>query len=712
MIPVFVAIAVWGQLFLPNPWVWCFDVLLLVVLAWRYRPALPFVAVALAISQVVALHAVNEDVIAVASGFETRQVTVEALESREELVKVKLLNLEGCEPCSGALGQYVGDLSAGDKAIGSVLLRPSLRFGDFALKGHLDVIESNPSVINSFRADFLSSIRGVSDDSEALVAGLAIGDTSKFDSKFEDRLKLLSLTHLNAVSGANCAIVVAAVYWGLGFLVRRRGPRTLLALIALFGYVMLVGAEASVVRAAIMAAIVLLAIARGVWPLAALSLTATVMLLLNPHFAQDYGFTLSVFATAGILVISPLLQERFARRLPLALSLSLSVTVAAQLWCMPFLLQLAAGLPTYAVLANLLAEPVVAPITVLGILAATVAPIAPILSSSLTWLASVFAQWIVVISNWLVTLPAVTIDWHSGFVGMLVLVAALSAWLLRSNKVASVFMAMVLCFEVAANASATIRSISWLPSDWEIVNCNVGQGDALVIRNSGKTAVVDVGRVDEPINSCLTQLGVTVIDLLVLTHFDQDHAGGVKGALAGRTVLEALVSPFADERPTAELALTELAANAKVSNGHIGVSGQLGEIEWQVLNPTSTASEAEDSNDASLVMQWRSDKWTLFTLADLGERGQMRIAQRFWSITGPKILKVSHHGSADQYPELIEAMRPNLALISVGADNGYGHPTKRTLDLLERSGSEVLRTDLQGAIAVTGDLRFAVSGGG
>ena len=715
MIPVFVAIGVWGHLLLPTPWVWLFDVAYLAVLFWRSRSAVVFVAVALGLAQIVAMTMVNHEVVKVAASFDTRQAVVTALESRTDLVKVKLLKLEGCEACSGAVGQYIGALKAGDIAKGTVLVRPGLRFGDFTLKGKLEVTAAKPSAANFVREEFLKSLRGVSSDSSALVAGLSIGDTSKFDPTFEERLKLLSLTHLNAVSGANCAIVVAAVYWGLGFMVRKRIPRTLLALVALCAYVLLVGAEASVVRAALMATIVLLAIARGVWPLAALSLTASVMLLINPHFATDYGFTLSVFATAGILVIAPLLHARFSQKLPAALSLSLAVTVAAQLWCMPFLLQLAEGLPTYAVIANLLAEPVVAPITVLGILAATLAPMAPAVSGVLTWLASVFAQWIVVVSSWLVTMPAVTATWHSGFVGMLVLVAALSAWLLRANKLATSGIVLVLCFELLANGVATVRAVSWLPREWEIVNCDVGQGDALVIRNSGKTAVVDVGRTDEPIDSCLSQLGVKVIDLLVLTHFDQDHAGGISGALAGRKVLEALVSPFADDRPTAVLARRALTDRAVVRNGHIGVSGQLGEVTWQVLNPSSSASEAEDSNDASLVMQWRSASWTLFTLADLGERGQMRVAQRFayeFRSAGPRILKVSHHGSADQYPELIEAMRPNLALISVGKENGYGHPTKRTLELLERTGAKVLRTDLQGGLAVTGDLRFAVAGGG
>jgi competence protein ComEC len=147
------------------------------------------------------------------------------------------------------------------------------------------------------------------------------------------------------------------------------------------------------------------------------------------------------------------------------------------------------------------------------------------------------------------------------------------------------------------------------------------------------------------------------------------------------------------------------------------LAGQLGSIPWQVLSPTQTASEAQDSNDGSIVMRWESKDWVLYTMADLGERGQMRMVERFGGyLSHPAnkrlILKVAHHGSADQYPELIEAMHPDLALVSVGLGNSYGHPTQRTLSVLRLVGSTILRTDQQGALAVYGSLRYAVSGGG
>ena len=652
-----------------------------------------------------------------AGEFTTRSVTLEALQAGTTLTKVQIVSLEGCHSCRGAVGQYQGQLAAGETISGRLMLRPAYQFGEFVAKGHGLTRKPKAEPLNLVRQAFRRSIAGVSKESRALVAGLAIGDTSLLNKDLNDRLKLLSLTHLNAVSGANCAIVVGAVFWLLGFVTKRRTLRVCVAILSLVAYVSLVGGGASVVRAAVMAAVVLLLLERGVWPVAALSFTVAVMLICDPNYATDYGFALSVFATAGILLLAPAMAETFARKLPKPLALALSVTVAAQLWCMPVLLELQAGVPTYAVLANLLAEPVVAPITILGIAAAAIAYPLPWFAQVLTWLASLPAQWIVAVAKYTSELPATTLAWHTGVVGMVILVVGATSWFIKSKRVGSVLVLAVLLVELVWSGVGLVRSASWLGADWRMVNCDVGQGDALVIRSEGQIAVVDVGREPEPIDNCLRQLGISRINLLVLTHFDADHIAGLPGALRSRTVDRALITPFKDTRPLVAITMHLLAQVPRVVKAGIGTNGSLGELQWQVLSPTLEANEAKDSNDASLAMRWESPDLVLYTMADLGEPGQMRMVQNFGGYLNhpkkkPLVLKVKHHGSADQYPELIEAMHPDIAIISVGRDNSYGHPTERTLKTLALVGSVILRTDQQGAIGVFDDLRYAVSGGG
>ena len=582
---------------------------------------------------------------------------------------------------------------------------------------------------SDLRHSFLQSAGGVSTNAKGLVAGLAIGDVSMIDPELNSQMRTVSLTHLTAVSGANCAIVIAMVYLLLSRVGASRTLRTSLSLVALIGYVALVGAQPSVLRAAFMSSVVLIAISLGrrATASAALALAILILLISDPWLATDFGFALSVFATAGILLLAPEIYSRLSKKLPKWLAVGLSVTISAQLLCLPVLLQLQSGLSTYSIAANLLAEPLVAPVTVLGILACLVVWFAPWLAFCLTWVASMATWCIAEVASRLSSLPMTNIGWATGWFGAiaaLVVILAALLWLkaepIRLRSLGVLVIVVIVAATAGSTGSLFVKSTTWPTNNWQIAACDVGQGDALVIRSQQQVALVDVGREPKLIDACLTRLGIARIDLLVLTHFDMDHVGGLTGALGGRKIARALISPFKDERWGASVTKSALErSGAQTSFGEIGVRGNLGLIEWRVLSPEPGAAGTEDSNDASLVMLWQSAEFNLLTLADLGEKGQMRVAASSdgWLGQGlnavPMVLKVSHHGSADQFPELIEALGVDLALISVGAQNSYGHPTARTLNLLEKTGAKTFRTDKDGNLSVSisgGVLSVSVSG--
>ena len=680
--------------------------------------------------------------------FQTREASFEVIGQASKFgfdsnysVAIKLMSLSG--ETVRARGQLSGSKEIATFVPGEVY-SATLRFRpaevatrqgfDAAIEKGLNRISEAtalPLWASGLRMAYLQESGGVSKNAIGLVAGLAIGDTSLIEAELLEQMRVVSLTHLTAVSGANCAIIIGVVYLLVSRLRAGRWARTLLSLAALIGYVAIVGAQPSVLRAAFMSSVVLLAISLGrrATASAALGLAVLILLISDPWLATDYGFALSTFATAGILLLAPEIFNRLKTRVPKWLALGLSVTVAAQLLCLPILLQLQSGLSTYSVLANLLAEPLVAPVTILGILACLVAWAAPWLAFALSWVASLATWWIAWVAEQLASLPMTTIAWASGIFGALmavIVVIATILWLRAeppSLKTAGALtLLVILSFTIGSSGASIVKSASWPATNWLIVACNVGQGDGLVIRSENQVAVVDVGKDPKLIDGCLTRLGIERIDLLVLTHFDQDHVGGLAGALKGREVGLALISPFKDDRWGASVSNLALdSSGAESSFGQVGVRGQMGEFSWQVLSPDHGAAGAEDSNDASIVILWQSPQLNLLTMADLGERGQMRVAASSdaWLGQGlnsvPMVLKVSHHGSADQYGELIEALAPDLALVSVGAENSYGHPTQKTLGLLERIGSKVLRTDESGDLAVSvigGVLSVSVSGHG
>lgn len=240
-----------------------------------------------------------------------------------------------------------------------------------------------------------------------------------------------------------------------------------------------------------------------------------------------------------------------------------------------------------------------------------------------------------------------------------------------------------------------------------------------MVKSLDRVALIDVGPDVEAIDTCLRKLKVSHIDLLVLTHFDFDHVGGLEGALRGRKVEGAIISGFPDERPATKeslnllrsIGVTPLVARA-------GSGGRIGEFTWSVLSPSKEASEAKDSNDASVVVHFASNDVQILLLGDLGATGQERIINQVRSLVSasnrPLILKVSHHGSNDQSEEFHSALNPVAAVFSVGKENGYGHPGSFALNLFSNTKALVLRTDTLGSISIgskSSKLSWSASGG-
>jgi competence protein ComEC len=251
---------------------------------------------------------------------------------------------------------------------------------------------------------------------------------------------------------------------------------------------------------------------------------------------------------------------------------------------------------------------------------------------------------------------------------------------------------------VVAGATAGAHALALLqrPADWRIALCDVGQGDAILVRHGGQVALIDTGRDAALLQRCLDTLGIQRLDLLVLTHFDDDHVGAVE-VVHGRAD-RVLVGPTG--RPTDEAVIEGLlAAGSTVHEVAAGEAGQLGGYRWRVLAPPDHRG-VEPGNDASLVLAWRpgpqcTDCPSLLTLGDVGAAAQRALLEAVHPVDA---ITVAHHGAADQDPELYAVAQPAVALIGVGADNGYGHPTPEALDAVVAAGALAARTDLHGIV--------------
>jgi competence protein ComEC len=543
-----------------------------------------------------------------------------------------------------------------------------------------------------------------------LLPGLSVGDTRAVSEELDAAMKATSLSHLTAVSGANCALVVGIAF---GLAAACGAPRALrigLAAAALAGFVVLVTPEPSVLRAAAMASVALLALALGRTGAGAsvLSLAVVGLLVFDPWLATSYGFALSAIATGSLLLLAGPLARGLTRWLPFPLAAALSVPLAAQLACGPVLVLLAPEVPLYGVVANLLAEPAAPVATLVGLAACLAAPI-PVLADGLAAIAWLPSAWIATAAQTLAALPGGRLTWVPGLPGALLLAllsAAVGVVAVRARRDAAadrrLRAAAALSLAIAAGVATGFSALGGVagpltvPRDWAIAACDVGQGDGLVLRSAGAVAVVDVGPDPEPMARCLSRLGIGRVDLLVLSHFDADHVGGIE-VLHDR-VGTVLHGPTADA--TAARVLDALGPAQRVLATE-GMTGVLGAARWTVLWPRAASRAFPAGNDASVVVEIAGpDLPRTILLGDLSAAPQAAVVAA-GRIAGPyAVVKVAHHGSADQAPALYAEIRPSLALISVGAGNDYGHPRGETLALLSALGSSIARTDQSGLVLV------------
>ena len=599
-----------------------------------------------------------------------------------------------------------------------------------------------------------------------LVPGFAVGDTSLVSADLDAAMLESSLTHLTAVSGANCALVTGAIIWLLSRAGAGRRLRIAGAAASLGAFVAIVGPDSSVQRAAVMATVLLVSGFGGkrASSLPALGSAIVALLLIDPWQALQAGFALSVVATGGILLLATPIAGWLRRRarLPRLLALPVAVALAAQLACGPFLLLLQPGIPAVGVLANVLAAPAAPLGTGLGLLAMLLLPVSSPLAHVTLVCASFPARWVAATAEVTSTLPLARWFWPEGWPGALLLAGCqlglLVAWALYRGQVAlpggvraqrrmpwaktePLAHSLRITIWVVASASlglfvalTVITPVSErlaTPAKWAIVACDVGQGDAVLVRDPqvpDEVMLVDTGDDEVKLRACLDRFGVDRITLLVLSHDDRDHVGALPAIIA--RVDAALISPASLEQRGEEREVVRQLRVARVPTT-IGVAGlaaggRAGEadkpaaqipapgpesepgsepapagLRWEVLAPRAQTTPA-DTNSASVVLMVDAGDARLLLLGDTGLAEQQEILSRIDQLEAD-VIKVSHHGSRDQDQGLPARVGAAWALVSVGAGNGYGHPSGETLAALARSGTRTLRTDTSGSIALSPD---------
>ncbi|WP_053171114.1 ComEC/Rec2 family competence protein [Streptomyces sp. SBT349] len=562
-------------------------------------------------------------------------------------------------------------------------------------------------------------------DAGALLPALVIGDDSGISPELDEAVQATGLTHLVVVSGSQVAIVLALLIGSPGAAARtERGglaarlgiPLRTTAVLGgglLLAFVVVCRPEPSVLRAAACGGIALLSLATGLRRSLLPALAAAVLLLIlwEPALARSFGFLLSVLATGALLTVAPRWSGSLrARGVPGRVAEALAAAAAAHAVCAPVIAVFAASTSLVAIPCNVLAAPAVAPAVVLGWGVLVAAPLALPVAEALARLAGWPVRWIAAVARTGAELPGAELAWPGGWAGAALLAVAMPAVLVLTGRLPRrpwlAALCVLLVLVAVLRPPPLVRLLTgWPPPGWRLVACDVGQGDALVLAaGAGSALVVDAGPEPAAVDRCLRDLGVRHVPLLVLTHFHADHVGGLRGVLRGRTV-DAIQTSSVREAPEQAAFVDRVAreAGVRVGTATPGERRRVGEeLSWQVLWPPVDAGAAGfGANDASVTLLVRAGRLTLFLPGDLEPEAQRRLLAERPELSEVDVVKVAHHGSAAQHAPLLDRLRPRLALISCGEENRYGHPAPGTVAELEAVGAAVLRTDTQGALAVT-----------
>jgi competence protein ComEC len=582
--------------------------------------------------------------------------------------------------------------------------------------------------IHAFREHNSTLLAERAGEGSALLRGVLLGDTTALDSSQAGQaFKVTGLSHLVAVSGSHLVVIAVLVAWLIGRLRLNRTLELTLITSLLVAYVILTGLQPSAIRSCIMAFTASLSplIGRRAHIPSALAAAACAMLVFYPPTAFSIGFWLSVFAVFGLTLFCPLIngflknfflpdaeksgtKQRLRRRFFKMILAPLGLTITAQLATLPITAPLFATIPLVSPLANLLVTPLIGILVGVGIALLCLMPILGPLGSFLLGVLCALADCANLLASFCAQIPYACIPVSVPFSPFLIvcLLLAIVLYVFWPQPSRKLFIRTIL---VGVLISMIFITTTFLPVKPQMVTLDVGQGDALLVRDGTSTVLIDTGSSNTLLVQALARHRVTHLNAVVLTHLDDDHCGALEALIGVVAVDEVYFSKglldAQSDCETFEIAAF-LLGGKRPQELSLGDTLDLGKsVELTMVWPRDPSVKGgnEESICLALDYDYDSDNKPESRMLLTGDAEAPQIEHILLGIEDVhfNVLKVGHHGSKDAITlSQLELMGCQLACISVGASNRYGHPTPETLAILEEANLRIYRTDLHGDITV------------
>jgi len=560
------------------------------------------------------------------------------------------------------------------------------------------------------------------DDVAGFVRALVTGNRDNLTDEFTTSLERAGLSHMVAVSGMHLAFLTCLITALLGRGKRSTAAFTILWVVLFCG---IAGNTPSVLRAAVM--ILMLEFA----PLldrerdgpTSLSLALLLLLWVNPFSAAHIGLQLSFAAVAGIQMVFNQVQDwllkkfhmdelhkpkhwwvKLLRGVPFFIVTTLSATLGASVLTIPLVAVHFQIISLIAPLSNLLTLWAIGFLFVGGLGVGTLAVFLPgaavVLALPLTVLAR-YLQWVID----LVSRPALAaLPLGSPYYwAWLVLVYALLILFVRTKGRRSVWLPL------AAGSAALVLAVcftraSFYTGSLSVTVLDVGQGQSVLVRTGEFLTLVDCGgdSRDDPGDvaaNYLQALGCSSLDLLVVSHYHADHANGILQLLRRVRVKEVALPDVEADDPL-RVEIMAAAGEKGIPVRFVREDAKISPAENEQVSIFAPVSEEGTTNELGLTVLAAVGQTEVLITGDMEQEGERRLIERA-ELPDIEVLVVGHHGSdTSTTPELLEIVKPDLALISVGLNNKYGHPSQDTLSRLDQAGIKTYRTDLYGTIEV------------
>lgn len=598
------------------------------------------------------------------------------------------------------------------------------------------VNKNNTNIIELLANKVRNSMKGkieqnLTDATSGLLSGMLIGDKSNLPKEIQEDFRNSSLSHILAISGMHVSYVMLGITVLISKMKFSKKISKMITIVILLFFIILTGKTASVERACFMSVYAILAslLHKRANVLASISISILIILIINPYSILDIGLQLSYGGTLGIVLIYSILKkckkskkekakenkfQKLIQKIKEKILDIIRITVSANLVIFPIILYQYNTMSFTFIISNLLISSIIGIIIILGFISVFTSYVFMPLAKIMFFLTQILLNILAQTAHLCAKIPFSKVYFPTPKIYVIIIYYLFLIYIILakrniisvkkiSKKIFIIFIIIVIILNLIVKV---------IPKEFTISFIDVGQGDSMLISTPrGKRILVDGGGTRDSENfdvgrqtliPYLLNKGITKLDYIVISHFDSDHATGVAQILGKIDVSSIILTRQLEENDIYRHILS-IAKEKKIKLIYVkeGDVLKIGGIKISIIHPENKLMINNPMNNNSIVCKVEYNSFSMLLTGDIEMEAEELILRKNINLKAD-VLKVAHHGSKTSTTgEFLKAINPKVALIGVGKNNNFGHPSNEVIQRLKENGTRIYRTDENGEISIT-----------